>query len=126
MEETKMKNMIVLKNLPSNLIEEAFVIVKSTKKVKKLDKIERSNKKKIEKNVKQGVDENKEKNKIEDNKYIIKEAEIVISSYIESLGKEENEMKNKTQSYKKYRRLKIYSIIATIIIIMQFIMINLV
>ena len=31
MEKCKMKNVVVLKNLPSNLIEEAFVVVKSRK-----------------------------------------------------------------------------------------------
>ena len=35
MEESKLKNMVVLKNLPSNLIEEVIVILKSNKKVKK-------------------------------------------------------------------------------------------
>ena len=41
MEESKLKNMVVLKNLPSNLIEEAIVILKSNKKVKKLEKIDK-------------------------------------------------------------------------------------
>ena len=41
METGTMKNMIILKNLPSNLVEEAIVILKSSKKVKKLEKIER-------------------------------------------------------------------------------------
>ena len=118
MEETKMKNMIVLKNLPSNLIEEAFVIIKSTKKLKKLEKIEKKYEKKLKKDLEKDINKNKE----QDNKYIIKEAEIVISSYIESLEKEEDKIKNK--SNQKYKRLKIYSGITTAIIIMQFIMIN--
>ena len=42
METSKMKNMVVLKNLPSNLVEEAIVILKSSKKVKKLEKIEKN------------------------------------------------------------------------------------
>ena len=41
MEASKMKNMVVLKNLPSNLVEEAIVILKSNKHVKKLEKIEK-------------------------------------------------------------------------------------
>ena len=42
METSNMKNMVVLKNLPSNLVEEAIVILKSSKKVKKLEKIEKN------------------------------------------------------------------------------------
>ena len=44
METSNMKNMVILKNLPSNLVEEAIVILKSNKKVKKLEKIERNHK----------------------------------------------------------------------------------
>ena len=43
-----MKNMVVLKNLPSNLVEEAIVILKSSKKVKKLEKIEKNKMEKVE------------------------------------------------------------------------------
>ena len=35
MNSNQMKNMIVLKNLPSNLIDEAFIILKNNKKIKK-------------------------------------------------------------------------------------------
>ena len=35
MEASKLKNMVILKNLPSNLVEEAIVILKENKKVKK-------------------------------------------------------------------------------------------
>ena len=38
MDKEKMRNIIVLKNLPSNLVEEAFVIVKNTKMAKQLQK----------------------------------------------------------------------------------------
>lgn len=44
METSNMKNMVVLKNLPSNLVEEAIVILKSSKKVRKLEKIEKKRK----------------------------------------------------------------------------------
>ena len=48
MESSNMKNMVILKNLPSNLVEEAIIILKSNKKAKKLEKIDKNNK--IEKN----------------------------------------------------------------------------
>ena len=53
MENSNMKNMVVLKNLPSNLVEEAFIILKSSKKAKKLEKIEKRKKtEKVESNIK--------------------------------------------------------------------------
>ena len=35
MEASNMKNMVVLKNLPSNIVDEAIIILKNGKKVKK-------------------------------------------------------------------------------------------
>ena len=35
MEDSKLKNMVVLKNLPSNIVDEAIIVLKSNKKVKK-------------------------------------------------------------------------------------------
>ena len=40
-----MKNVVVLRNLPSNLIEEAFVVVKSKKIAKSLERIDARNEK---------------------------------------------------------------------------------
>lgn len=50
-----LKNMIVVKNIPSNIVEEAFIIVKENLKIEKLD-IDKKN----------------------ENKLIIKEAEDII------------------------------------------------
>ena len=44
METSNMKNMVVLKNLPSNIVDEAIIVLKSNKKVKKLQKIEKKRK----------------------------------------------------------------------------------
>ena len=97
MEKSQMKNMVVLRNLPSNLIEEAIVVfktVKSAKEFQYIDKIE-SNK--------------NEPSKRNTNDYMVKEAESVISNYIKT-----NEKKNKknenSKIYKKYKKLKWYSI----------------
>lgn len=35
------KNMIVVKNIPSNIVEEAFIIVKENLKIEKLDIVKR-------------------------------------------------------------------------------------
>ena len=40
METSNLKNMVVLKNLPSNIVDEAIIVLKANKKTKKLQKIE--------------------------------------------------------------------------------------
>ena len=101
MEKSQMKNMVVLRNLPSNLIEEAIVVfktVKSAKEFQYIDKIE---------NLKN--EQNRENTK----EYMIKEAESVISSYIKTNEKKTTRTNNSNVK-KKYKRLKIYSIMISI------------
>ena len=110
MEESKLKNMVVLKNLPSNLIEEAIVILKSNKKVKKLEKIDKEKRNEEEK-----IKTNKNKKE-----FVVKEAEMIISSYITKI--EENKQKtqkNKIEQTKKVKRLKNYAYISSVIILLQ-------
>lgn len=108
METSKMKNMVVLKNLPSNLVEEAIVILKSSKKVKKLEKIDKNNKiEKIE-TIKKEKD------------YILKEAEMLVSSYISKLENNHKQIQRKTmKNTKKYLRLKRYAYLSSLIIFIQ-------
>ena len=47
METSNLKNMVVLKNLPSNIVDEAIIVLKTNKKAKKLQKIEKNNKRKL-------------------------------------------------------------------------------
>lgn len=97
--ETKiMKNMIILKDLPSNMVEEAFVVFKDNVKIHK--------KEKIEKNKIVGKEE-KSKSK----EYMIKEAEMVVQDYISRIEKKEYELGSTNKKLKeKYRRLKALSI----------------
>ncbi len=92
MDASKMKNMIIIKNLPSNIIDEAFIVLKSNKKMKALERIEK------EKNGQQ---------KTNSKDYITKEAEMVISNYLSNI---ENSKKIKSQNMRqletKYKRLK--------------------
>ena len=106
MEASKLKNMVILKNLPSNLVEEAIVILKENKKVKKLEKIDKNKK-----------TEYKRENKKD---YVLKEAELVVSSYIEELEekKKTKEKLNKKTS-QKLKKLKIYSYITSIILFIE-------
>ena len=94
-----MKNMVVLKNLPSNIVDEAIVILKPNIKLKTLDTTSKNN-----------INNKKTKNE-DTKKYIINEAEMLIANYI---SKVENEKIKKIKANKKVedkcKRLKMISI----------------
>ena len=101
MEKSQMKSMVVLKNLPSNLIEEAIVVLKPNKYAKKMEYIDKKD------NL-----QNKDKNN-QNNNYIIREAENVISNYINIVENKNKKVKD-SDINKKYKKLKFYSLIVTI------------
>ena len=86
MQINKMKNMIVLNNLPSNVVEEAFVVLKPNIKF--------------------------ENNKIENSKIenVLKEAENVVSSYVEELKIKNEKTSLEKQWEKKCKILKGWNI----------------
>lgn len=94
----KMKNMIVIRNIKSNLVEEAIVVFKENAKIKQ----------------KQVLNNSKEINQKEFNpEYCIKEAEEIISDYIKEL-----ENNKKTDLLKiKLKALKILNIFLVVTII---------
>lgn len=108
MEQTNLKNTIVLKDLPSNIIEEAVIVFKNKKTVKEIEKIEKDNR------------GNKNKKIRKNNSYAIKEAELVINDYMTKM-EEKRKNKNLTQKNinKKIKKLKIYSIVTSIVITME-------
>lgn len=110
MEKSQMKNIVILKNLPSNLIEEAFVILKSRKTAKRLEYIEKNDKVQKKANSKAPKD------------YIISEAENVICNYINNTQKKQPK-NNCYKSNKVYKGLKIYSAITTVLLIISLIII---
>ena len=79
METSEAKQMITLKNLPSNLVEEAIVVLKANQKVKNLEYM----KKKGEK-----ISEQKEPEDF----YLMKEAEMVVTEYIRKLEKNDGNL----------------------------------
>lgn len=102
MDTENMKNMVVLKNLPSNIVDEAIVILKPNVKLKNLDLAE--NKK----------DKNKIKNQGQQNpkKYIINEAEMIVSNYLSKLEVDKkNIAKVNKKIENKYKRVRAISII---------------
>lgn len=104
MEISNMKNIVVLKNLPSNLVDEAIVILKSNKNAKKLEYVDKTTKANYT-----------ESENTKD--YMVKEAEFVISNYISKIENNKKSRKEHTGIEKKYKKLKAYSIFASIILL---------
>ena len=98
-----MKNIVILKNLPSNMVEEVFVVLKDNIKIHSKELFvenDRDNKFKENSN-----------NFKKDGKYVIKEAEMLVDDYIDKISKNHNK-KNK-YSHKieeKYNKLKYLTI----------------
>lgn len=111
MEASKLKNIIVLKNLPSNIVDEAIVVLKTNKKVKKLQKIEQN---------KNSINSENER---KDKEYILKEAEMLVNSYISKIENNEKQKKFNKDAKAKYNKLKKYAIAITIMSILQAIII---
>lgn len=118
------RNIIILKNLPSNLIDEAIIVVKNKKKLKEFNYTDMLNCKEnngiIQGEIKNDIIRKIESMRKEQKNYIVKEAEVVVNSYIQKI--EENLDYKKTdkikKSYKKLKKLNFALIITTIISIL--------
>ncbi|MBQ2916853.1 MAG: hypothetical protein IJE59_01545 [Clostridia bacterium] len=109
MNTENMKNMVVLKNLPSNIVDEAIVILKPNIKLKSLDKIEKNNKK----NKSEKIESSK--------KYIINEAELLISNYISKIENDRNKnIKINKTIETKCKRLKMVSVFLGLMLLASF------
>ncbi len=102
MESSDMKNMVVLKNLPSNMVEEAIIIFKETQKVKQKELIDKG--KKI----------NSSEVQSKSREYILKEAEMLVTDYIKRI--ENKKTDNSRDLMHKYKKLKKYSLISSILL----------
>ena len=98
MNTENMKNMLVLKDLPSNIVDEAIVILKPNVKLKSLDVSQNNNIK------------NKKTKTENPKKYIINEAEMLISNYISKIENDKNIKVNK-RIEDKCKKLRITSIV---------------
>ena len=135
MNKENVKNVIILKNLPSNLIDEAIMVVKDKKKVKNIDtsnlikdggenfsafNYKQEKNRAIQGFMKEEDLKNIEKIKKEDRKYIIKEAELVVTNYISKIEKpfSERKVKKLETSYKKVRTINYLLGISTLVSIL--------
>jgi len=98
-----MKNMVVLKNLPSNMIEEAIVIFKENSKIKAKDVINKSNQ------LSQIQGKSKD--------IIFKEAEMLVNDYVKRVESSKNKKIFDKKINDKF--LKKYSIVITILFIIS-------
>lgn len=105
-----MKNMVILKNLPSNIVEEAYIVLKDNVKIHKTQKVEKNT-----------IEKKDEKPKSKD--YMVKEAEMVIKDYITKIEKKEYEIGSNNRKLKeKYKRLKALTIFLTMFSLLSLLM----
>lgn len=95
MDTSNLKNIVVLKNLPSNLVEEAIVVLKKNKKLHKLEMAE----------VKENKLKSNEKERNEE--YIVKEAEMLVKEYTDELEKQSPKWKKNVKKLEKKYKLSV-------------------
>ena len=109
MDINKMRNIVILKNLPSNIVDEAFVVLKQNQEIKKFEFVE---------NQKDNFSEYERENEDE---YIVKEAELLISNYITELeGQDLCGKKYENKILKKYKKMKTVSVVLGLLLIVSF------
>lgn len=120
MDTSNLKNIVVLKDLPSNIVEEAIVVLKENQKVPKLEVIDKETKWK-----RQGKIEEKKENEGNKNAkdYVVKEAQMLIAEYIskiENKNKKENKsiqtLKNKCKKLKTFNFLLMACLLISLLI----------
>lgn len=92
-----LKNIVILKDLPSNLVEEAIVFLKENQKLRKPELIDVDIKQQKAKS-EEKRDNTKPKNSKD---YIVNEAQMLIADYISRI---ENKNKKEDISYKKLKK----------------------
>lgn len=103
MNENKMKNMVVIRNLPSNIVEEAYIVLKPNQKLKK--QVENST---------------EEQKNVSD--YVVKEAEMVLNNYISNIEETKKGKTSETRKIeRKYKKLKNITLILAGITILNII-----
>ena len=98
-----MKNIVILKNLPSNIIEEAIVVVKNKKQIFDDVDINSKNKNEVQGYMSNDDFKKMEKIKQESREYVVKEAESVIANYLEKVSDRERRKKRKNIEARYYK-----------------------
>lgn len=109
MKTSDMKNIVVLKNLPSNMVEEAIIILKQSQRIRQ--------KELVDKGSKGNSTEIQPKSK----DYILKEAEMLVTDYINKIENKKKVEKSNRELSIRYKILKSYCIISTAVLIISLI-----
>ena len=118
MNPENMKNIIILKNLPSNLIDEAIVVVKNKKESKDINYktlMQDGKSRAIQGYMKEEELKKIENIKKEERNYIIKEAEMVVANYIAKIEKQILDEKKVKKIEKLYKKVRILNVMLAII-----------
>ena len=118
MNSENMKNIIILKNLPSNLIDEAIVVVKNKKESKDINYktlMQDGKSRAIQGYMKEEELKKIENIKKEERNYIIKEAEMVVANYIAKIEKQILDEKKVKKIEKLYKKVRILNVMLAII-----------
>lgn len=110
--EDNLKNIVVLKDLPSNIVEEAIIILKGDKK--KIECLKKQIKNDAIKKQTKSIDKPKD--------YIVKEAQMVISNYISNIENQKvlkNNKKNNSKLEKRYKLMKIATVVMFIALVIN-------
>ncbi len=110
MDTNQMKNIIVLKDLPSNIVDEAIVILKNNSNVKKKETIENKNANKFEEQSNGSYE------------LAVREAEYIIHDYINNIEKPKENKVSLAKMKVKYKKLQVSSILLGITTIIGIIM----
>lgn len=118
MKMNNMKNIVILKNLPSNIIEEAIVVVKNKKQILDDVDINKKNKNEVQGYMSNDDFKKMEKIKQESREYVVKEAESVIANYLEKVSDRERRKKRKNIEA-RYYKIKYMNIVLILLTIMS-------
>ncbi len=111
MEKNIMKNMLILKNLPSNIADEAIVILKPNIKLKSLNYAE----------IKKEIKNERNSNAKDEKRYIVNEAEMVISNYLSKMEKQNKNLARDNKNIeRKYKKARLTSVLLGILLFLSF------
>ena len=113
METSNLKNMVVLKSLPSNIVDEAIIILKRNINVKEYE-LQNNQDAKNKKNIQNS--ENRQKD------YIVKEAEMLVNGYISKMESNKKKEQLNQKINNKYKRMKKYVCSLSVITIIELIL----
>lgn len=93
----KLRNIVILKDLPSNVIEQAFVVLKKNQKIKNVEYVDNGSNNFVN-----------ERNDEDENDFIIKEAELLINDFVTDKTAADNRMVTfgSADINKKYKFMK--------------------